>query len=117
MHTLKRLILFLLVGAGAHSLHSNAAAQNAADQPPPAAPNQQADEKSNPGQSASQVSSGSINSGLDSEKERQARELLRSLMPAPERPRVGASPSRANHRRKQAVVESGGIADSQTNSV
>lgn len=110
MHTLKRLLLFLLVGAGAQSLQTNATA-DPADERPPAAPNQQADEKPTPGQSASQVSG-----GLDTEKERQARELLHSLMS--EGSPVVAAPGKVNHKelRKEPPAEARQSADVQTSS-
>src|SRR5882672_4083660 len=117
MHILKRLLLFLLVGAGAQSLHSSAALANPADEQPPTAPKQQADETATPGQSAAQVSSGSPSSGLDAEKERQARDLLHSVMSGSEPRRTAASPPEANRRkelREQALAEARPSADVQT---
>ena len=90
MHILKRLLLFLLVSAGLQSLQSHADTTNAPDQQPAAALNQKADDKAAPEQAAPQVASGSASAGLDAKKERQARDLLRSVMSGSERPRVGA---------------------------
>src|SRR5882672_9344246 len=105
MHILKRLSLFLLVGAAAQSLHSNPA-----DQP-----------SAGTNQSPAQVSGASAASALDADKEKQARDVLHSVLSGDsERPKVGASPPELERRkelRDQALNEVRRSAGAPTNAV
>src|SRR6476646_1207836 len=106
MHILKRLSLFLLLGAAGESLHSTPADQQ------PSAPATQP---------AAQVSGAPGTSGLDADKEKQARDLLHSVLSGDsERPKVGASPPELERRkelRDQALNEVRRSAGVPTNAV